>query len=173
MVIFYSYVSLPEGTSSYSRPRHTPTPPCHPALPSNSGAAVAPRSALVPWRAARETREVPTFPTMEQVEETAHTPGDFRIFMDFYGFFGLGKERKFTNNKGTPVMKTHGKMLEHEGVYLCLTDAKIWIKKDRMGNLGCTDFWMNRVECCGTQKKTSQTTSFWGVFLCKTLHGHI
>ena len=25
--------------------------------------------------------------------------------------------------------------------------------KDRMGNLGCTDFWMNRVECCGTQKK--------------------
>ena len=119
MVIFYSYVSLPEGTSSYSRPRHTPTPPCHPALPSNSGAAVAPRSALVPWRAARETREVPTF------SNDGAGGGDRTYswgFSDFYGFFGLGKERKFTNNKGTPVMKTHGKMLEHEGVYLCLTD---------------------------------------------------
>lgn len=81
----------------------------------------------MPWRAARQTRDVPTFPTMEQVEETAHTPGDFRIFTDFYGFF-YGKREEVYQQQRDSSDENHGKMLEHEGVYLCLTDAKIWIK---------------------------------------------
>ena len=91
--------------------------------------------------------------------------------MDFYGFlryfFRWEKLEEVYQQHlpGTPVMKAMGVPL--------FNGCKNLEKKDRMGNLGCTDFWMNRVECCGTQKKHHRKTSFWGVFLCKTLHGHI
>ena len=77
-------------------------------------------------------------------------------FSDFYGFLWIflwEKRGSLPATKGLQWWKPWENVRTWGCVPLFNGCKNLDKNKDRMGNLGCTDFWMNRVECCGTQKK--------------------
>ena len=95
-VVIHEYQDTHPHRRAIPRCQATPAPPLLPGAPSCRGAPPG-RPGMCP-RFQRWSR-------WRRPHILLGIFGFLRIFMDF----SMGKERKFTSNKGTPVMKTMGK----------------------------------------------------------------